>query len=640
MRELIKKYPWQLLSGLVLLVGAILRLYDFNAWSLSNDELSALNRIRFSSMSQLLDQGVRLDFHPAGVQVFLYLYTKIFGLQPFMIRLPFVLAGIASVWLTYLIGKQWFSKTTGLISAMFLAFLPYLLLYSQLARPYSFGLVFTLAAAYYWGKFFIIKDERKSVLIWFSIFSALAVYMHHFSFMMIGLFALAGFLYVKKSTIIPYLVSLFAIGLLYLPHLGILMYQLSIGGVGGEGGWLAPPDNAWLWDYLFYAFGSSAVSLIILIGILVISFAMFSQNFRFTKIRIIAFCFFALPFIIGFFYSLLINPVLQFSVMLFAFPFLLILLFSFINDEKLNLTTILIICGLGLGSWVAVDQSGNYRNGQFADFQNVAKKMQAWDKLGRNGKINFVTAINHPYYLQYFFDQQSLKTPPFTILESKKTLELADLVNILDTSGSKYFSYLRLKPAPPEIPDIIAGTYPYLIESVDYYGQAEAYLFSKEPAAKMVEVPTPVTSYFCDFEKADEFFEVPAERLDTGNCISGQYCMKLLPGNEWGPGIKIKTGDANLRYATIAKISVDVFCNEQLTDCPIVFSVTDRFSKAYIWSSGKIEYYAKPGKWSKAYLTVEVPHPSSIDDELKIFVWNKEKKELLLDDFSIRFYKK
>jgi hypothetical protein len=164
MKDFLRKYPWQVLTALVVMVAAVLRFYDFNAWSLSNDELSAINRLRVQGFGQLINEGVKPDFHPAGVQFFLYLFTKVFGFQPYVIRLPFVLAGIVSVWLTYLIGKQWFSKTTGLLAASFMAFLPYFLLYSQLARPYSFGLVFTLALAWYWGKYFIEKDHRPKVL--------------------------------------------------------------------------------------------------------------------------------------------------------------------------------------------------------------------------------------------------------------------------------------------------------------------------------------------------------------------------------------------------------------------------------------------------------------------------------------------
>lgn len=639
-KEFINKYPWQVLTGLVVAVAAVLRLYDFDAWSLSNDELSAINRLRVQGFGQLIDEGVKPDFHPAGVQFFLYLFTKIFGYQPYMIRLPFVLAGIASVWLTYLIGKQWFSKTTGLLAASFMAFLPYLLLYSQLARPYSFGLVFTLALAWYWGKYFIENDHRPKVLVGFAAFSALSLYTHYFSFMMTGLFIMAGFLFVKRKTLLPYIFSIIAIALLYLPHIGIFIHQMAKGGVGGDGGWLSAPDSAWIGDYLFYAFGASAPSILLLIGLVLLMAAKFSTELKITKKRIMLLAFFVMPFLIGYFYSIYVNPVLQFSVLLFAFPFLLIVLFSFWNDAKLKLSTIMVLVALAVGSWVATDGIADYRNGQFADFKQASAKMKAWERMAGKDGIQFVAAINHPYYLEYYFEQNRQKSPSFYVLEDKRNEELAELASMLDTSRTKYFAYIRLKPAPADIPDVIAGTYPYLIERTDYFGQAEVYLFTKDSAQKRAPIVKPVTRYFCDFEQMDEFFGVKAEKLDTARYVSGAHSLRLSPNDEWGPTIKIKTGDANLRFATTARIKVSIFSNDVLTDSPIVFSITDRFGKDYIWDSGKMEYFVKPGKWCTAFLTVEIPHPSSIDDELKVFVWNKDKKELWIDDFTIEFYKK
>jgi hypothetical protein len=315
-------------------------------------------------------------------------------------------------------------------------------------------------------------------------------------------------------------------------------------------------------------------------------------------------------------------------------------LFSFWNDEKLKLTTSLVVMALVVGSWVGIDGIADYRNGQFADFRKASLKMKAWENLAGKKGINFVTAINHPYYLEYYFEQQHQTLPKFYVLEDKKSQELSELVSILDTSRASYFAYVRLKPAPADIPDIIAGKYPYLLEKADYFGQAEVFLFTNDSTKKRLSQDKPVTRYFCDFEQADEFFGVNVAKLDTARFVSGVHSLKLAANDEWGPTIKVKTGDANLRFATTARINVKIFCNDKLTDSPIVFSITDRFGKDYIWDSGKMEYFVKPGQWSMAFLTVEIPHPSSIDDELKVFIWNKDKKEMWIDDFSIEFYKK
>ena len=52
-----------------------LRFYDLGDFSLSNDELSAIVRLRANSIIELIQFGVvKTDPHPAGVQIFLYFW--------------------------------------------------------------------------------------------------------------------------------------------------------------------------------------------------------------------------------------------------------------------------------------------------------------------------------------------------------------------------------------------------------------------------------------------------------------------------------------------------------------------------------------------------------------------------------------
>ena len=65
----------------ILAIAAILRLSGLTAFSLSNDELSALARLQYDSVSTVITEGVYTDFHPAGVQLFLYYWTHDFRIQ-------------------------------------------------------------------------------------------------------------------------------------------------------------------------------------------------------------------------------------------------------------------------------------------------------------------------------------------------------------------------------------------------------------------------------------------------------------------------------------------------------------------------------------------------------------------------------
>jgi len=128
------------LLAFIILVGSILRLVQFPDIPFMFDELSAVNRLSFDSLSELLEKGVKKDGHPAGVQVFLFYWSKLFGISEAAIKLPFIFCGIASIPLIYLLGKKWFSGTTGLLAAACLATLQFPVLYSDIARPYMSGM--------------------------------------------------------------------------------------------------------------------------------------------------------------------------------------------------------------------------------------------------------------------------------------------------------------------------------------------------------------------------------------------------------------------------------------------------------------------------------------------------------------------
>ena len=110
-----------ILFVVVLIVGCILRFYNYANWSLSNDELSALARLHYSSFSEMINLGVKEnDMHPAGVQTFLWTLTHLFGNSVAVVRLPFVILGCLSIPLVfiktklnpYLIFQKHLSKTS------------------------------------------------------------------------------------------------------------------------------------------------------------------------------------------------------------------------------------------------------------------------------------------------------------------------------------------------------------------------------------------------------------------------------------------------------------------------------------------------------------------------------------------------
>ena len=73
----LKKYTkYEYLFWGILVVAFLLRFFDLFNIPFTHDEFSTLFRTNFSSFSELIEKGVKIDAHPAGLQVFIYYYKR------------------------------------------------------------------------------------------------------------------------------------------------------------------------------------------------------------------------------------------------------------------------------------------------------------------------------------------------------------------------------------------------------------------------------------------------------------------------------------------------------------------------------------------------------------------------------------
>jgi hypothetical protein len=243
----------------------------------------------------------------------------------------------------------------GLISAAFIASIQFTVIYSQIARPYISGMFFSLIMVYYWT--LIIKTTKKNFfknICLFVLASTLCAYNHHFSLLFAGIVGLSGLFMIQKKHIVKYIISGIAIFTLYIPHLGIFFYQLNIGGIGGVDGWLGKPTNYFIIKYLWYILNFSTFSILMTLSIIVYGFKKNNLKFKDLNKYILFLTWFILPFLIGFYYSKYINPVLQFSILIFCLPYLFFRLFGHfkLQSPKVNLLIITIIMGVNIFSLI------------------------------------------------------------------------------------------------------------------------------------------------------------------------------------------------------------------------------------------------------------------------------------------------
>ena len=465
---------------LILCTASALRFYRLGDFSLSNDELSALVRTEYSSFSELLDKGIRVDAHPAGVQVFLYYWTGVAGTSEFALRFPFALAGVVSVYVLFLLGRRWFGTTCGLVAAGALAVTQLPLLYSQLARPYAPGLLFTLLAAYWWTRLLFPKDRDRLSPLWtavaFGLSLAACAYTHYFSMLSAGLIAFGGLPFLGKKSWRPYLGGCLLSVALFLPHLGIFFRQLSYGGVGE---WLGKPRPGYFRKFLDFSFNYTEWFEYLFAVICLVSAALYYRSIRRPLLYVICLAWFLLPYFIGHWYSVHVNPVLQYSTLLFAFPWLLVFLSGFLDEEKTRpYKAILVAILLAAGIFTLVQQQYFTRN-HFGVFSGLVSRTLDWEK--QHGRENMTTVynVNSPKYVGYYFNKFHA-TPWAVQYNVADDSSLARFRDVVDSSRTSYFVYgwSTIRNYPEAI-ELVRQHYPGRAARDTFFNSA-VYLFGRD----------------------------------------------------------------------------------------------------------------------------------------------------------------
>lgn len=332
-RPFLNRLQWEhLILTILVVIGAALRFAEL--WApLTHDELSAICRLNYDTFSDLLMEGIYPDGHPAGMQVMLWLWSRVVGTSAPLLRLPFLLMGIVCIPLMYSIARRWFGIRSAMLSATLIAFSQYTIYYSMPIRPYGVGLFFILLALHFWTRLCIEHRDQLVHLIGYALASAVCAYIHYFCALTAALLAVAGlFLIGRKSW--HYLASCFVAVLLFLPHLPITLHHLF--DLGGVGGWLGCPEADFFWRYLRYlTHHSYSVLIVVVVAVLLCSnYHLWRQR---RPLLVAATLLFLLPLVTGYLYSRLVNPVLQFSVLIFSYPFLLLALTALCDDERRSL---------------------------------------------------------------------------------------------------------------------------------------------------------------------------------------------------------------------------------------------------------------------------------------------------------------
>ncbi len=619
----------RLLIILIIAIGAILRFYNYNSIPFTHDEFSAIFRTQFSNFHDLIKQGVIVDTHPAGVQVFLYYWVKLSGLSEPLVKLPFTLFSLASVYLIYNIGRQWFSSTAGLIAAAFLSFLQYPVMYGQIARPYASGLFLALLLVYFWTRIMLYPEKRYGLnLAGYILASALCAYNHHFSLLFCGIAGLTGVFLISKTKRISFILSWLVIFMLYLPHLSIFFSQLKQGGIGG---WLSKPRPDFIFDYLAYVFQFSwyVAALVILLAILALVWRTKGKHVNY-RLVLVSFLWFFIPLLLGFLYSVFINPVLQYSVLIFSFPFLLLLMFFYADARRPWQKCVLVaLCALVIIPSL-VSERKHYKlfyNSPYREIVVEAKHTS--DSLGR---LNcFILLDSHRRFTNYYLDQPGMKGFHFNCFHD--VLEPPVLKSIIDTCKARYFIYGCISNSSWDDYPLIQSKFPYVLIH-KRINEGDFYVFARDSIKGLDEY----------------YFSSTADFI-----LNSSGWINLNQANSWYSVLDLKTPvysmDSSLEFSPMFRGSLRDICRHKndIIDLNAEVETEKGFSEAYlqlgIYQDDKLLSFqsasikaGKPGEFRRIFCSYRLADIDWRHHFLNVqgFIWNPKKQELIIRGMSFR----
>ena len=212
--------------AIMTIVGFFLRLIGSNQ-SFWLDEGASLE-IALTPLSGFVTK-MASDFHPPLFYLLLKLWLPLAGHSEWLIRLPFILIGTATIPAVYFLVKEIVDSKNHMaprLALIFFCLSPFHIYYSQELRMYSFNALLTVLSWIY-----LLRAQKRShpkYLIFFTLFNALNIYTFYGAFFNLA----AQFLFIifSRKKILPLLASLVVSFALFAPWLPTMLEQTKVGG--------------------------------------------------------------------------------------------------------------------------------------------------------------------------------------------------------------------------------------------------------------------------------------------------------------------------------------------------------------------------------------------------------------------------
>jgi mannosyltransferase len=171
-------------------VGAALRFATLGVQSYHHDEIVTASRVLRVGFGHAMDAVGFSESAPPLYYALAWIWTQLTGTGPWGLRSLSALAGVATIPVAYLIGRELRERRTGLLAAALVAVNPMLIWYSQEARAYALLAFFCALSLFYCVRALRVDGDggdasarpgdKRDFVLW-GVFSALALATHYFA---------------------------------------------------------------------------------------------------------------------------------------------------------------------------------------------------------------------------------------------------------------------------------------------------------------------------------------------------------------------------------------------------------------------------------------------------------------------------
>jgi mannosyltransferase len=175
-----------IVAGLVAL-GAALRFATLGVQGYHHDEIVTASRVLRVGFGHAMDAVGFSESAPPLYYALAWVWTQVTGTGPWGLRSLSAVAGVATIPVAYLIGRELRGRRTGLLAAALVAVNPMLIWYSQEARAYALLAFFCALSLLYCVRSLQVgeeeldpREDKRNLVLW-GVFSALALATHYFA---------------------------------------------------------------------------------------------------------------------------------------------------------------------------------------------------------------------------------------------------------------------------------------------------------------------------------------------------------------------------------------------------------------------------------------------------------------------------